>query len=331
PRVLPRDRPGPCHGAAQGARGPGRPARQRPGLHEGGGLRPAGTRPARHPPAAARRVARAGPGLAPPAHGRRGLVSGVGAGVGAGAPRAEAETGGRAGGAAGKSLERGQGGWKAPAGAGKPGLAQRAASPGLSLPRRFLHLAVIHEELALSLEAIRQARDAPAFLDLQNHLSQTPLHLAVITDQPEIAEALLKAGCNPEIRDFRGNMPLHIACEQGSLRSVGVLTQYCQPHHLHAILQAANYNGHTCLHLASIQGYLAIVECLLSLGADVNAQLTWGRDSSIIQEQLKQLTIADLQMLPESEDEESSESESEFTEDELIYDDCIIGGRQLAL
>uniref|UniRef100_A0A7M4E6E7 NF-kappa-B inhibitor alpha n=1 Tax=Crocodylus porosus TaxID=8502 RepID=A0A7M4E6E7_CROPO len=195
----------------------------------------------------------------------------------------------------------------------------------------FLHLAVIHEELALSLEAIRQARDAPAFLDLQNHLSQTPLHLAVITDQPEIAEALLKAGCNPEIRDFRGNMPLHIACEQGSLRSVGVLTQYCQPHHLHAILQAANYNGHTCLHLASIQGYLAIVECLLSLGADVNAQLTWGRDSSIIQEQLKQLTIADLQMLPESEDEESSESESEFTEDELIYDDCIIGGRQLAL
>ncbi|XP_006015429.1 NF-kappa-B inhibitor alpha [Alligator sinensis] len=238
----------------------------------------------------------------------------------------------------------------------------------------FLHLAVIHEELALSLEAIRQARAEPAFLDLQNHLSQTPLHLAVITDQPEIAEALLKAGCDPEIRDFRGNMPLHIACEQGSLRSVGVLTQYCQAHHLHAILQAANYNGHTCLHLASIQGYLAIVECLLSLGADVNAQepcngrtalhlavdlqnselvsllvkhgadvnkvtyqgyspyqLTWGRDNSIIQEQLKQLTIADLQMLPESEDEESSESESEFTEDELMYDDCIIGGRQLAL
>lgn len=32
-------------------------------------------------------------------------------------------------------------------------------------------------------------------------------------------------------------------------------------------------SGHTCLHLASIQGYLAIVECLLSLGADVNAQV----------------------------------------------------------
>ncbi|XP_026705095.1 NF-kappa-B inhibitor alpha [Athene cunicularia] len=237
----------------------------------------------------------------------------------------------------------------------------------------FLHLAIIHEEKSLSLEVIRQAAGDRAFLNFQNNLSQTPLHLAAITDQPEIAEHLLKAGCDLEIRDFRGNTPLHIACHQGSLRTVSVLTQYCQPHHLLAVLQATNYNGHTCLHLASIQGYLAIVEYLLSLGADVNAQepcngrtalhlavdlqnsdlvsllvkhgadvnkvtyqgyspyqLTWGRDNSSIQEQLKQLTTANLQMLPESEDEESSESEAEFTEDELMYDDCLIGGRQLA-
>ncbi|NWZ29522.1 IKBA inhibitor, partial [Asarcornis scutulata] len=237
----------------------------------------------------------------------------------------------------------------------------------------FLHLAIIHEEKALSLEVIRQTSGDRAFLNFQNNLSQTPLHLAVITDQPEIAEHLLKAGCDLDIRDFRGNTPLHIACQQGSLRSVSVLTQYCQPHHLLTVLQATNYNGHTCLHLASIQGYLAVVEYLLSLGADVNAQepcngrtalhlavdlqnselvsllvkhgadvnkvtyqgyspyqLTWGRDNTSIQEQLKQLTTADLQMLPESEDEESSESEPEFTEDELMYDDCCIGGRQLA-
>lgn len=65
----------------------------------------------------------------------------------------------------------------------------------------------------------------------------------MITDQPEIAEHLLKAGCDLDIRDFRGNTPLHIACQQGSLRSVSVLTQYCQPHHLLAVLQATNYNG----------------------------------------------------------------------------------------
>lgn len=32
--------------------------------------------------------------------------------------------------------------------------------------------------------------------------------------------------------------------------------------------------GHTCLHLASIHGYLGIVEFLVSLGADVNAQVS---------------------------------------------------------
>lgn len=236
----------------------------------------------------------------------------------------------------------------------------------------FLHLAIIHEEKCLSLEIIRQAGRDPAFLNFHNNLNQTPLHLAVITDQPEIAETLLKAGCDAEARDFRGNTPLHIACEQGSLRGVGVLTQYCPKQQVSSVLQSSNYNGHTCLHLASIQGYLAIVEHLLSLGADVNAQepcngrtalhlavdlqnqelvslllkhgadvnkvtyqgyspyhLTWGRSNSFIQEQLRQVTTADLQMLPESEDDESCESESEFTEDELLYDDCVIGGRHV--
>lgn len=33
-------------------------------------------------------------------------------------------------------------------------------------------------------------------------------------------------------------------------------------------------SGHTCLHLASIHGYLGIVEHLVTLGADVNAQVS---------------------------------------------------------
>nr|XP_031534642.1 NF-kappa-B inhibitor alpha [Vicugna pacos] len=243
-----------------------------------------------------------------------------------------------------------------------------------SFPRRFLHLAIIHEEKALTMEVVRQVKGDLAFLNFQNNLQQTPLHLAVITNQPEIAEVLLEAGCDPELRDFRGNTPLHLACEQGCLASVGVLTQTRQTQHLHSILQATNYNGHTCLHLASIHGYLGIVELLVSLGADVNAQepcngrtalhlavdlqnpdlvslllkcgadvnrvtyqgyspyqLTWGRPSTRIQQQLGQLTLENLQMLPESEDEESYDTESEFTEDELPYDDCVLGGQRLTL
>ncbi|OWK08991.1 NFKBIA [Cervus elaphus hippelaphus] len=238
----------------------------------------------------------------------------------------------------------------------------------------FLHLAIIHEEKALTMEVVRQVKGDLAFLNFQNNLQQTPLHLAVITNQPEIAEALLEAGCDPELRDFRGNTPLHLACEQGCLASVGVLTQPRGTQHLHSILQATNYNGHTCLHLASIHGYLGIVELLVSLGADVNAQepcngrtalhlavdlqnpdlvslllkcgadvnrvtyqgyspyqLTWGRPSTRIQQQLGQLTLENLQTLPESEDEESYDTESEFTEDELPYDDCVLGGQRLTL
>lgn len=65
----------------------------------------------------------------------------------------------------------------------------------------------------------------------------------MITNQPEIAQALLEAGCDPELRDFRGNTPLHLACEQGCLASVGVLTQTRGSQHLYSILQTTNYNG----------------------------------------------------------------------------------------
>ncbi|XP_005989233.1 nuclear factor of kappa light polypeptide gene enhancer in B-cells inhibitor, alpha b [Latimeria chalumnae] len=135
----------------------------------------------------------------------------------------------------------------------------------------LLHLAIIHEEKMVSLNVIKAAGN-PVYLSLQNNLKQTPLHLSVITDQPEIAECLLWAGCDPEIRDLRGNTALHVACEQGSLLSVAVLTQACNKEQIPSLLQIKNYSGYTCLHLASIHGYLCLVEYLLSIGADINAQ-----------------------------------------------------------
>ncbi|KAM3860918.1 NF-kappa-B inhibitor alpha-like [Diretmus argenteus] len=134
----------------------------------------------------------------------------------------------------------------------------------------FLHLAIIHEAIEDANQMIKLSHNHP-FLNVQNHQRQTALHLAVITEQPQLVERLLKAGCDPRLADDSGNTALHIACKRGSLACFSVITQNC-PRHLASILTFPNYSGHNCLHLASINGYLSLVESLIQLGADINAQ-----------------------------------------------------------
>ncbi|XP_028295267.1 NF-kappa-B inhibitor alpha-like [Gouania willdenowi] len=134
----------------------------------------------------------------------------------------------------------------------------------------FLHLAVIHEADDNVLNMIKLSQNHP-FLNVQNHQRQTALHLAVITEQPHLVERLLKAGADPLLVDNSGNTALHIACKRGSLACFGVISQNCQ-RHLNAIVSFHNYSGHNCLHLASINGFVSLVESLVKLGADINAQ-----------------------------------------------------------
>ncbi|KAM7368198.1 hypothetical protein PAMP_014443 [Pampus punctatissimus] len=134
----------------------------------------------------------------------------------------------------------------------------------------LLHLAIIHEATEHALQMIKLSHTHP-FLNVQNHQRQTALHLAVIMEQPHLVERLLKAGCDPRLADDGGNTALHIACKKGSLACFSVITQNCQ-RHLTSIVSFPNYSGHNCLHLASINGYISLVENLIQLGADINAQ-----------------------------------------------------------
>ncbi|KAJ8356486.1 hypothetical protein SKAU_G00192800 [Synaphobranchus kaupii] len=134
----------------------------------------------------------------------------------------------------------------------------------------FLHLAIIHEAIEETIQMINQSHGDP-FLNIQNNHRQTALHLAVIMEQPQVVERLLKAGCDPQLVDDSGNTALHIACKRGSLSCFGVLTQV-DSSHLPSVLTTPNYCGHNCLHLASIHGFLSLVETLLRLGADIDAQ-----------------------------------------------------------
>ncbi|KAJ8288993.1 hypothetical protein COCON_G00016520 [Conger conger] len=134
----------------------------------------------------------------------------------------------------------------------------------------LLHLAIIHEAEDYAKQMIEHSRN-DQFLNTQNHQRQTPLHLAVIMEQPQIVDRLLKAGCDPKLVDESGNTALHIACKKGSLHCFSVLTQACTQQ-LPSILATPNYSGHHCLHLVSIHGFLSMVERLIDLGADINAQ-----------------------------------------------------------
>ncbi|XP_047467664.1 nuclear factor of kappa light polypeptide gene enhancer in B-cells inhibitor, alpha b [Mugil cephalus] len=135
----------------------------------------------------------------------------------------------------------------------------------------LLHLAIIHEAKDYIKTMIDLSKNTD-FLNTQNDLRQTPLHLAVITNQPEVCHGLLVSGCDPTLVDNSGDTPLHIACLHGNLHCFSVITQYSRPEHLHTAMAACNYNGQNCLHLASIHGFLSLVEKMVDLGADINAK-----------------------------------------------------------
>lgn len=92
-----------------------------------------------------------------------------------------------------------------------------------------LHLTAIHQQLDVIQTVITSREFNPICLDLPNKLCQTPLHLAVLTFQPTLVRLFLRYGASLEMRDKRGNTPLHIACEKGLYDCVRELTRPLVP------------------------------------------------------------------------------------------------------
>lgn len=148
----------------------------------------------------------------------------------------------------------------------------------------LLNIAILERQTQLVSEFIKLAPGC-VWLDIQNSdMWQTPLHLAALTHQMEIARRLMVGGADIEIQDSNGDTPLHIACRLGDIDMVSVLlrpielsetqfNEYRIPvRQVPQNLEIRNSNGYTCLHESALNGQLNIMKVLISKGAQVNTK-----------------------------------------------------------
>uniref|UniRef100_A0A668AHD3 BCL3 transcription coactivator n=1 Tax=Myripristis murdjan TaxID=586833 RepID=A0A668AHD3_9TELE len=133
---------------------------------------------------------------------------------------------------------------------------------------RALHIAVVQGQLGIVHTLIYLLRLANRDLDIYNNLRQTPLHLAVITRQADMVEALLRAGADSAALDRNGQTALHLCCEYDQQDCLSVILFLSPPS---ACLEIRNYEGLSPLHLAVQRGHKDLARTLLEAGADINA------------------------------------------------------------
>jgi len=146
-----------------------------------------------------------------------------------------------------------------------------------------LHLSLIHDRQDVA-EAIIDQAPSCEFLDIHNDLLQKPLHLAVILRQHRICRKLIVSGATVDARDRHGESPLHLACSGGDVKTVQALMHPLTHDEMQQMahkglrvpqlpqdLEQKNYEGFTCLHLATFGGHTEIIHYLVAMGADINA------------------------------------------------------------
>ncbi|XP_058715896.1 NF-kappa-B inhibitor beta isoform X2 [Poecile atricapillus] len=160
-----------------------------------------------------------------------------------------------------------------------------------------LHLAVIHEHEEFLESILRHTRHSP-YLDLQNHLGQSALHIAVVLGLAGAVRRLRAAGAGLAVRERGGHTPLHLACREGHPACArALLGEPPEPREetpepreetpepreeprepprdprkeeeeRRAQLESVNYDGYTPLHVAVLRRDLELVQLLLRAGAD---------------------------------------------------------------
>jgi ankyrin repeat protein len=98
----------------------------------------------------------------------------------------------------------------------------------------------------------------------------TPLHIAALCGELDVAEYLVNRGAKVNAETSAGVTPLHRAAEGGSAEIARFLVAHG------ANVNATDRGGVTPLHISSSEDHLAVAEFLVASGADVNARVKDG-------------------------------------------------------
>jgi ankyrin repeat protein len=148
-----------------------------------------------------------------------------------------------------------------------------------------LHLAIASSNYEVADTLIRLSPD-PECLDVQNKDSgYSPLHLAVLRNQPATVRALIIHGAKVCSRDKDGNTPLHLAaihgfteCGDALLKPVSIQETSARgisgspPSPMIDVVDSCNYYGEQCVHLSAMGGHCSFLHFLSWSNADMNAQ-----------------------------------------------------------
>ncbi|XP_046690604.1 nuclear factor NF-kappa-B p100 subunit isoform X2 [Silurus meridionalis] len=134
-----------------------------------------------------------------------------------------------------------------------------------------LHLAIIHQQPAVATKLIQTFINTHEvkFINKFNHLNQTPLHLAVITQQAKLVETLLRAGADPTLLDRDGRTAVHLAALAGDEAILRALLNVLGDRNYH-LLNTADFSGMYPLHLAVRKGGERCLRVLVEAGARIN-------------------------------------------------------------
>eukprot|EP00939_MAST-03C_sp_MAST-3C-sp1_P002240 g2240.t1 len=120
-------------------------------------------------------------------------------------------------------------------------------------------------------ECVRAILESDADYSLDDPLlpsGNTPLHAASQGSVVDIVYQLLHYGASTTQRNARGLTALHCACRWGRTRNVETLLRLSQASKcVRELLDAADDDGNTALHVAGLHGHVDIVRRLLEYGA----------------------------------------------------------------